>query len=244
MNANANANAESPKATRPPSAEFHLIPETLPGFSDATQNLGPGAHATAFKPIIVPNGVTRLCHDGTSWKTIFAGEITASEQASDAPSPEIASSQSGDGAHPDRTPLFEPLKGRGPAPRLLVVSPPGHTTRINGMPAPRVSLLSVNDRVQFDESPTFHVAIYHRPVIGCVPPELVGARCPVCTIPLTALDQCLVCSCGAALHASVEAQPGTTLDCAGLATECPRCQQKVRLVPCYEPNNAISAAHD
>ena len=57
MNANANANAESPKATRPPSAEFHLIPETLPGFSDATQNLGPGAHATALKPIIVPNGV-------------------------------------------------------------------------------------------------------------------------------------------------------------------------------------------
>src|SRR5262245_223871 len=113
MNANPNANAESPNATRLPLAEFHLIPEPLPGPTDATQNLAPGAHATALTPIIVPNGVTRLCHDGTSWKTVFAGEVIASNHASGVPSAEIASTQAGGGARSqelsDRPPLLEPL---------------------------------------------------------------------------------------------------------------------------------------
>jgi hypothetical protein len=130
--------------------------------------------------------------------------------------------------------LVEPIIARGPQPRLLLISPPGAPTRVNGLPAPPVTVLGPGDEFHVAPSCSFTVAIYHRPYHGAVPPELTDVACPVCTIPLRPGDRCLVCLCGAPLHAAEDETVAGALACARMASACPRCQQPLRLEPAYE----------
>lgn len=188
------------------SFEFHLFVEEVLAESgdDEKQNRA--------EPLMLASGPARLGRDA-------AGR------------PALAFS-SGEGA--DAGAWLEPLTGREAQPRLLLLSPPESCVRINGLRAPPIAILSAKDRFSFDASCTFRVAIYYRPKIGLVPSDLVGAACPVCTIPLLEGDRCLICChCGIPLHAAEDESVPGALACAGMASECPRCQHPVRLVPGY-----------
>jgi hypothetical protein len=95
-------------------------------------------------------------------------------------------------------------------------------------------VLSNADEFYFDDTCTFRVAVYHIPHLGPVPEPLAGALCPICATGVNAGDRCLVCSCGAPLHAAEDETVEGALACVRLTRECPRCQQVLRLTPAYD----------
>jgi hypothetical protein len=137
---------------------------------------------------------------------------------------------------------FEPLFSRLLEPRLLLANPARSRAIVNGMPTPRLALLSEGDRFHFNSGPAFHVALFHRPGLGPAPVEVIGVACPVCTLPLAAADRCFVCStCSTPYHAAADETREGALVCAKMISRCASCQQPIRLVPGYgersQPNH-------
>jgi hypothetical protein len=191
-------------ATAAASAEFHLYA------ADADGHLESGSDS--LKPLVVPQGVSSL-----------TGE-TSNALALSPPSSNST----------DDTLRLEPLFSRPLEPRLLLANPPRFRAIVNGMPSPRLALLSEGDRFHFATGPAFRVALFHRPRLGPAPVEVIGVACPVCTLPLTEADRCYVCSaCGAPFHAAPHETREGALACAKMISHCSSCQQPIRLVPGY-----------
>jgi hypothetical protein len=174
-------------------------------------------------PIVVPPGASHL-----AWRRDGTAELKPVDNASTVSTAAL--------------PMLERLDPPVGQPRLLLVAPAQHSARINGLTAPRVALLAEGDNFYFDDSIVFRVAIYHRPRLGPVPPELVGVACSICTIALAAGDHCLICGCGSPLHAAADPTNEQELDCARMASECNHCQRSLRLTPGYGERS--SPAHD
>lgn len=197
---------------------MNSMPPTLPPAPDAAPAefhlLAAGAVGAlpaagpALKPLVVPPGVSCLTVE------------TADTLALTPRSVEDAA-------------CVEPMLSRPGEPRLLLASPPGFRSLINGLPAPRLALLSEGDRFQFDAGPSFQVALFFRPRLGAAPLEVAGMPCPVCTIALAEGERCLVCPCGTPLHAALDESVEGALACARMISQCPACQRPVRLEAGY-----------
>jgi len=118
-------------------------------------------------------------------------------------------------------------------PRLLLVTASAGLVHVNGLPAPRFSLLKERDTLRLDGDVLLHVTVYNRPVIGPVQAALIGKECPVCRVPFTATSRCYICACGAAMHC--EDSGDDCLQCAQLRVRsgCPVCGRPVVLEPGY-----------
>ena len=186
------------------SAEFHLL------VADPEGLIASDSHSR--KPLVLPRGVSSLtCETSNSF----------------APVPPSSNSI-------EETFRLEPLFSRPLEPRLLLASPARFRASLNGMPAPRLALLSEGDRFHFDTGPAFRVALFHRPRLGPAPVEVIGVACPVCTLPLAEGARCYVCSaCGTPFHAAEDETLKDALSCAKMISHCSSCQQPIRLVPCY-----------
>jgi len=194
-----------------PWAEFHLLVDH--GFATAAGTPPkPPAENPWGEPLIVPQGITRFVWPQNG--TVELVVATVREAQTD--------------------PLLESLAGT-PQPRLLLLSPPGRRPRVNGMLAARVAILSEADRFQFDDRCQFLVAVFHRPRLGPVPDELVRTPCAICGIALTKGDRCLVCPCGAPLHAAEEETREGALTCLNMASCCTRCGLALQPDPGYGP---------
>lgn len=204
-----------------PSSEIHLFLSTFEGTTPGRSS-GAGVDeaepgpAPLPRPLVVPPAPVRL-----EWNT--AGE------------PRLAPGDPGAGSADQAAgPWLEALIGSGMPPRLLLLAPAGRRPRVNGGPGSRITLLRGADEFYFDGSCTFRVAIFDRPQLGLAPAALAGQPCAVCTTPVQAEDRCLICACGAALHAAEEETAEGALACVHLTRECPRCQRPLLLVPGYE----------
>jgi hypothetical protein len=113
--------------------------------------------------------------------------------------------------------------------RLLLVSPERRTAAVNGVPAPRVALLSIKDQVEILQTHLLHVSGFFRPVIGPPGPELVNEMCMVCQTPFKADTRIVRCwCCNLPLHAEGEERPAADrLECARLHSSCPRCSANI-----------------
>ena len=177
--------------------------------ADADRRLA--SDSDTLKPLILPRGVSTLTCQSPN-----APALTPSAQET------------------DDTFRLEPIFSRPLEPRLLLASPARFRVSVNGMPAPRLTLLSEGDRFHFDTGPAFRVALLHRPHVGPAPAEVIGVACPVCTLPLAETDRCFVCStCGAPFHAAEDETREGALSCARMISHCSSCQQPIRLAPCY-----------
>ena len=209
------------------STEFHLFVEEsfdpsglAPTRPDQGAEAWPGHSPPANQPLILGPGPARLGRDESGAPSLFHTPASS----------------------PDPGPRFESITGPDAQPRLLLVTEPKHPARVNGLRAPRVTLLRAGDRLHFDGTTSFRVAIYYRPRLGPVPAEIVGVACPICTIPLAEGDQCLLCRCGAPFHAAADDSREGALACALMAGECPRCLLPLQTVPAYQP--PLDPLHD
>jgi hypothetical protein len=196
----------STRAADQASAEFHLVTFDLCGPAES-DSMSP----TAAAPLAVPCGVSFLV-------------------LKDAPQLFL---QSPPEYRTHRAPRLEPLFSRPAEPRLLLDTGSSPGASINGVPAPRLTLLTDGDWFHFEAGPVFGVALFYRPRLGPAPTEVIGVACPVCTLALAEGDRCLVCPCGTPLHAAEDEPRDGALCCTKLVTHCPHCQQPVRLVPGY-----------
>ena len=194
-------------ATAQLSTEIHLLAVDPCDRPEGPSPSDSARDSSALAPLVVPSGVSSL-----DWNT---------------PAGVSLSPASG------HAPRLEALLSRPNEPCLLLASSPQCRASINGLPAPRLALLSEGDRFHFDAGPAFRVALFHRPRLGPAPAEVIGVSCPVCTLALTEGDRCLVCSCGTPLHAAEDESREGALACVRVVTLCPHCQQPVRLVPGY-----------
>jgi len=207
-----------------PAIEFHLFIEedsgpTRPG------SFGSG-HATSNStagplPLVLTQGPARLAWDAAQPALL---PVTGAELA-----------EFGLG------PWLEPVAGRGSHQRLLLVTEPTRPARVNGLRAPRVTLLNAGDRLHFDDSCTFRVAIYYRPRLEIVSSTLSGIACPICTIPLKEGDHCFLCPCGTPLHLAEDESAEQALACARMAVECPRCLRPIQMTPGYHDSSSIQS---
>ena len=194
-------------ATTQLSTEFHLLAVDHCACPEAPSPSAPSRVSTAPAPLVVPSGVSSL-----AWNS--PGEVSFAPASGHAP-------------------RLEALFSRPNEPRLLLASSPQCRASINGLPAPRLALLTEGDRFHFDAGPAFRVALFHRPRLGPAPAEIVGVPCPICTLALAEGDRCFVCPCGTPLHAAEDESSEGALACVKMVTHCPHCQQPVRLEPGY-----------
>jgi len=119
-------------------------------------------------------------------------------------------------------------------PTLLLVRRSGDSVQVNGLPAPRVSLLKEKDTLRLDGNFLLHVTVYNRPAIGPVKAEWIDRECPVCRVPFKPSSRCYVCACGAVLHCE-DGGNDDDLPCAEVSARsgCPVCQRPVIIQPGY-----------
>lgn len=134
--------------------------------------------------------------------------------------------------------ILEPIVSRDRQLRLFASFSESAVPWVNGAPPPCHLVLAPGDQVTWDTGETFEVAVFHRPHLGAPPPSLLGRPCPICRVPLAPDVRCLVCACGAGLHAELDAVNG--LQCASLGPACPVCRRPLVLSEGYQP----SPAHD
>lgn len=117
----------------------------------------------------------------------------------------------------------------GHQPYLLMATPGRAQARVNGEPAPVVTLLSVKDQVQVTPDVLLHVTQYTRPAIGPPPEDILGQECPVCRGMFQPDTIVYICpSCGKPTHCEGEEKPvDVRLECIRLGTECPTCNAPV-----------------
>ena len=109
-------------------------------------------------------------------------------------------------------------------PTLVMLAPRSSPVRVNGGPAPPLSLLEVGDVIELGDV-LLHVSWQRTPQVGPVAERLVGKPCPVCRTPIEATAICLLHDCGSALHLESE-EDG--LKCA-LLGDCASCGRPVSL---------------
>jgi hypothetical protein len=86
-----------------------------------------------------------------------------------------------------------------------------HTTaasrvRVNGQPAPAITMLRLADQIELGDGTVLHVSIHHRPLLGPPPARLIGKSCPVCLVPFESTTRVYVCPyCESAMHLEVAA---------------------------------------
>ena len=112
---------------------------------------------------------------------------------------------------------------------VLMLTPPGRSVRVNGLPAPRAAVLHVADLIEWGGSTVLHLSLHRRPHLGPPRPEDVGNECLVCRARITEQTVVLVCvHCSLALHCETTPTTGDSpLECARLSSECPRCRQEL-----------------
>src|SRR5262249_37966143 len=117
----------------------------------------------------------------------------------------------------------------GHQPYLLLATPGVGQARVNGEPAPVVTLLSVKDQVQVTPDTVLHVTQYTRPPIGPPTEGLLRQACPVCRRSVQGDTTVYVCpGCGKPTHCEGEDKPADVrLECIRLGTECPTCSAAV-----------------
>ena len=108
---------------------------------------------------------------------------------------------------------------------VAMVAPAGQTVRVNGAPAPPAAVLRVADQIEWDASCVLHLSMYRQPYLGPARPEDIGNECPTCRGAFEETSEVLVCvQCGVALHCEQQTPTREApLECARVATECPRC---------------------
>ncbi len=134
------------------------------------------------------------------------------------------------GKKPENVVLFQPIWDHLPH-RLLMVNPAGLPLKVNGRPAPPLSLLKEKDEVSPGPLATVvaHVVLHHNPRIG--PPDKgeIGKPCLLCNSRIirdTTLYRC--CRCGKALHLEGDDKPEKVrLECARICSECPACRTPI-----------------
>jgi hypothetical protein len=135
--------------------------------------------------------------------------------------------------------IFEPLSSTRSQARLAVLALTEEPLRVNGQPAPRVTMLKERDVVQLGANLVLHVAIFHRPNFGAPEPQAIGRQCPVCGLPFDATSRCLRCQCGTHLHCE-EGFAGA-LECARmLRSGCPSCHRALVLTPGFSSFPEVS----
>lgn len=128
---------------------------------------------------------------------------------------------------------LEPIEGSGRA--VLMHAPAGSdAVRRNGEHAAVLEVLEIGDQLRVRDT-LLHVTEYERPRVSAPPPELVGKRCPVCLVRVSADDSNVLVHppCGSPLHLDPESAPeAKRLDCARLG-DCPTCEKPVQLEEAY-----------
>jgi hypothetical protein len=126
--------------------------------------------------------------------------------------------------------IFEAIR-RGGRPVLLAVFAHNvwRLVQINGHPALPAHSLGPGDVIRFPSGFSLKVGLDLAPRVGRPAPELVGRPCSLCRGEITAETTVLVCSsCGAALHMEgAEIPESARLQCAKLASACPRCSAPI-----------------
>lgn len=104
----------------------------------------------------------------------------------------------------------------------------------NGLPAPRLAVLTSGDSLVPAAGCLCHVTERVRPYVGPPGDELLGKKCPFCMLPLTAQTRIFVCRCGAPYHhETAESHPDM------VEADRLRCFEKVRA--CLSCGRAIVA---
>lgn len=122
---------------------------------------------------------------------------------------------------------LEPLARHG-SELLLAVRAAGVELELNGLPAPRVTLLRPGDEIRLAGGAPLFVDFFRQPPFALADAEQAGARCQLCRGPLEQGRRIHVCACGALSHADVaggssSAAQAESLDCAfGTCTACNR----------------------
>jgi hypothetical protein len=149
----------------------------------------PAGRAEAAKPVEVATkraASTLPVPPGCGWLAVAPGETPAITREQPArPRPAVA---------------IETIQSPRRQPRLILVTPPGLRTRVNGQAAPRFAVLKEKDHFQLPGTPVFHVMVFNQPPVGPAPVEAIGRECPVCRAPFAAGSVCYRCACGALMH--------------------------------------------
>jgi hypothetical protein len=118
---------------------------------------------------------------------------------------------------------LEPVE-RDRRPALLLLAPRPSPARVNGAPAPPLSLLDVGDVIQLGDV-LLHVSWFRAPQVGPAAEHLVGKQCPVCRTRIDAGATVYRHDCGHALHLEPDEEG---LQCA-LLGDCAACGHPVSL---------------
>lgn len=108
--------------------------------------------------------------------------------------------------------------------QLLLVSPPGVSTRVNGLRPPLVALLEPGDQVVVGDGPLLHAS--RRVSAGPVPApaSLAGRPCAVCLGPIEAEAPIVACHvCASPRHLEGEDVPADERLVCGDLGPCPEC---------------------
>lgn len=122
---------------------------------------------------------------------------------------------------------LEPVHHQGHS--FLVMQRPGREVRINSLPAQRIAVLHVGDRITVGDDCVLHVSLLVRPYVGPCLEEHVDQKCAYCRSGFSRGSIVYVCPrCRHPTHCEGEERPlEARLECAKLASECPRCHQPV-----------------
>jgi hypothetical protein len=82
----------------------------------------------------------------------------------------------------------------------LAVLPLRPPALVNGLPMSGLAVLSSGDSLVVVPGCLCHVTERFRPHVGSPPEELVGKKCPFCSLAITAQTRIGVCRCGAPYH--------------------------------------------
>ncbi len=112
---------------------------------------------------------------------------------------------------------LEPIRSES-GPSLLMMRPGSLDARLNGAPAPRLTLLHSGDLLWLDGAGLMAVEMAREISAAPATEEQAAHACPVCRGPIAVGEQVLTCSgCSSALHDEPE------LGCARLVGTCPVC---------------------
>lgn len=114
---------------------------------------------------------------------------------------------------------------------------PADGIRVNGLPAPPVTILRPGDQIRTGDEWLLHVSLLTGPRIGPPSEEQIGEECPYCRLKIAADRTVAACPhCGTVYHCEGEErqQEEDRLECARLVSECYHCHKPMVLEERYE----------